>query len=112
MEIRKNKFHGYLRDDKISSFNNEVKNLAEPVDLENCNLRGLDLKNVILKNANLKHSYLKLADLRGVDLSNAQLEGATINHARVSGVLFPKNITAEEIKLSLEFGTRIRTTDN
>lgn len=108
MEIRKNKFHELLRDGKIDEFNREVSKLEDRVDLENCNLRGLDLRNANLKRANLKDSYLKMADLRGVDLSEAILQGASLNKARISGVYFPKEISAEEILLSVEHGTRIR----
>ncbi len=111
MEVRKNKFHELLRDEKITDFNNDIKALDEPVNLENCNLRGVDLRKANLKNANLKNSYLKLADLRGVDMSGAQLEGASFNKARVGGVLFPKNVTSAEIRLSIEFGTRVRVKD-
>ncbi len=108
MEIRKNRYHELLRDELIAKFNTEIRTLKEPVDLENCNLRGVDLRKSSLKNANLKNSYFKMADLRGVDLSNAQLNGASFNKARIGGVLFPKNVTSAEIRLSVEYGTRIR----
>ncbi len=108
MEIRKNKFHELLRDGNIDEFNREVSLLEDRVNLENCNLRGLDLRKANLKRANLKDSYLKMADLRGVDLSEALLQGASLNKARISGVYFPKEISAEEILLSVEHGTRIR----
>jgi len=108
MEIRKNKFHALLREGNIEEFNREVEKSNDRVDLENCNLRGLDLRETNLKRANLKNSYLKMADLRGVDLSEALLEGASINKARISGVYFPKELSAEEILLSVEHGTRLR----
>jgi uncharacterized protein YjbI with pentapeptide repeats len=108
MEIRKNIFHEYLRDGEKERFNAEVVNLKKPVDLENCNLQGVDLRGVNLVDANLKDSYLKSADLRGVDLSHAKLSGASIHKARIGGVLFPKSIDASEIRLSVEYGTRMR----
>jgi uncharacterized protein YjbI with pentapeptide repeats len=108
MEIRKNVFHEYLRDGEKDKFNAEVSNLKKPVDLENCNLQGVDLREVNLVNANLKDSYLKSADLRGADLSHAKLSGASLHKARIGGVLFPKNIEANEIRLSVEYGTRLR----
>ncbi len=108
MEIRKNTFHEYLRDGEKKKFNDEVAKLEKPVDLENCNLQGVDLREVDLKSANLKHSYLKSADLRGTDLSNAKLAGASFHKSRIGGVLFPKNIDPNEIRLSVEYGTRLR----
>lgn len=109
MEIRKNVFHGYLRDGEIDRFNAEVALLAGPVDLEGCDLSNLDLSRANLRTANLRNSYLKLADLRGVDLSAAQLEGASFNHSRISGAFFPPEFHASEIRLSLEYGTRLRS---
>ena len=111
MEMRKNRFHELLRDEKVDTFNKEMDTLDEPVNLENCNLRGVDLRKANLKSANLKDSYFKMADLRGVDMSEAQLNGASFNKARVGGVLFPKNVTSAEIRLSIEYGTRIRIKD-
>lgn len=108
MEIRKNVFHGYLRDGEKEKFNAETADLKKPVDLENCNLQGVDLREVNLVNANLKDSYLKSADLRGVDLSHAKLAGVSIHKARIGGVLFPKSIESNEIRLSVEYGTRLR----
>jgi len=108
MELHKNKFHEYLRDGDIAAFNREVALLTAPVDLENCDLSNLDLRGADLRSANLKNSYLKLADLRGVDLSQAQMSGASINRAHISGAYFPKNIHASEIRLSVEYGTRLR----
>jgi uncharacterized protein YjbI with pentapeptide repeats len=108
MEIRKNTFHGYLRDGDRKKFNQSVANVTEPIDLEKCNFRGMDLREFNLKNADLKDSYMKNTDLRGVDLSNALLEGASLHRARIAGVLFPDNLAVEEIRMSVDFGTRLR----
>jgi hypothetical protein len=37
------------------------------------------------------------------------LAGCSLFHAKVSGTLFPSNLDADEIRLSLEQGTRMRT---
>jgi len=108
MHIRKNKFHSYVRDEEPEKFNSEIQKLDGPVDLEDCDLSNLDLRSFNLRTANLQNSYLKHADLRGVDLSEAQMEGASINQARISGAYFPRSISAREIQLSVEHGTRIR----
>ena len=81
---------------------------AQPLDLSNVNLRGADLRRANLRKADLRNAYCHSADLRGVDLSEAKLEGASFHMARVSGAYFPPNVPADEIRLSLEIGTRIR----
>lgn len=81
---------------------------AQALDLTNVNLRGADLRRANLRRADLRNAYCHSADLRGVDLSEAKLEGASIHMARVSGAYFPPDVPADEIRLSLEIGTRIR----
>jgi uncharacterized protein YjbI with pentapeptide repeats len=56
----------------------------------------------------LSGSYFRQADLRGVDLSTCQLAGVSLHNAKISGVLFPKSLSAEEITLSVAHGTRMR----
>jgi len=43
------------------------------------------------------------------DLPQADLEGASIHGAKIGGTLFPKSLSAQEIRLSEELGTRMRT---
>jgi len=108
MAISKNKpLCQVLSHGKVEDFNREAKRLGV-VDLAEADLRGLDLRHANLKSADLRGAYLRSADLRGLDLSDAQLAGASMRQAQVSGTLFPANVAAEEIRLSLEFGTRIR----
>lgn len=78
-----------------------------------CDLRGTDLRSVDFRKANmqgldLSNAYLRQADLRGLDLSETRLEGASISGAKISGTLFPIELNAEEINLSLTHGTRMR----
>ena len=94
--IRDSKLANLLREGHFEEFNRLAA--QEPPDLRNADLRMLDLRH-----ANLTH-----ADLRGLDLSEASLEGASLHDTRVSGVLFPTALNAEEIRLSLTFGTRMR----
>jgi len=44
----------------------------------------------------------------GIDFFKARLEGASINGARISGAFFPAELSADEIILSVEHGTRMR----
>ena len=97
-----------LLDDHFKEFNQHVLSNGGMVDLSSAKLRARDLRHCNLKKANLSHAYFRLADLRGLDLSEANLEGASLRDAKISGVLFPKNIDANEILLSVLQGTRIR----
>ena len=96
-----------LRDGKVEEFNHATRQ-TENVDLSYANLRGGDLRNADLRKADLRNAYCHTADLRGVDLSQANIEGASFHRARISGSYFPRNVSAEELKLSVEMGTRIR----
>jgi uncharacterized protein YjbI with pentapeptide repeats len=96
-----------LREDRVDEFNATAAN--KTTDLENADLRMVDLRRADLRRANLRGAYLRNADLRGVDLSEADLEGASLHDARISGCLFPMNIGADEITMSVAHGTRMRT---
>ena len=96
-----------LREGKVEELN-QIASQAETVDLSRANLRGADLRNANLRTADLRGAYCHSADLRGADLSEAQLEGASFHLARVSGAYFPPNVSAEELQLSLDLGTRVR----
>jgi uncharacterized protein YjbI with pentapeptide repeats len=98
-----------IQEERFLEFNNLVDSAGGVVDLTGAHLRGYDLRKCKLQKADLSGAYLRSADLRSLDLSQAQLEGASMKEAKVSGVLFPKSLSCEEIRLSLEFGTRLRT---
>ena len=106
--IRDSELRMLLIEGKIDEFNQATE--EEPPNLENLALRSVDLRGANLKNANLRGAYLRNADLRGVDLSYADLDGASLHEARISGVLFPANLTPEELSLSIHHGTRLRIT--
>jgi uncharacterized protein YjbI with pentapeptide repeats len=95
-----------LRDGQLDQFNKRAE--KEIPDLENADLRMVDLRAANLRQANLEGAYLRNADLRGVDLSEANLDGASIHEARISGALFPRDILADELTLSVWKGTRMR----
>lgn len=100
-----------LRKERITEFNEKTANSKE-IDLQNVNLRGRNLTNANLKHADLRGAYMANSNLKGVNLSHAKLEGASLHRARISGVYFPKNVDAQEILNTVNYGTRIRTTDN
>jgi uncharacterized protein YjbI with pentapeptide repeats len=104
--IRDSKLGILLREGQFEEFNRLAA--QEPPDLRNADLRMLDLRQANLTHADLRGAYMRNADLRGLDLSEASLEGASLHDAKVAGVLFPGALSAQEIHLSLTFGTRMR----
>lgn len=96
-----------LHDEKISEFNNQ-KPREGSIDLRGADLRGLDLRMLDASRIDFTDAYFRGADLRGIDLREACLEGASIAHAQISGAYFPIQLSADEILLSMQFGTRMR----
>ena len=96
-----------LHEEKIAEFNKQ-KPREGAVDLRCADLRGLDLRLLDANRIDFTDAYLRGADLRGLDLREASLEGASIAHAQISGTYFPETLDANEILLSLQFGTRMR----
>lgn len=96
-----------LRDGKIKDFN-EAKARGETIQLSGVDLRGLDLRGIDVRGLDLSNCYFRQADLRGIDFSETNLEGASVHASKISGCYFPKELSAAEIRLSLEHGTRMR----
>lgn len=108
-EIKQDPMYQLLRQGKIDDFNT-LKAHGQKIDLTACDLRGLDLRGIDAGGIDFSNSYFRQADLRGVDFSESNLEGASIYGAKISGTYFPRELTAEEITLSLLHGTRLRYT--
>jgi len=107
LHISKDPMYVMLREGCIKEFN--VKKAAgDKCDLRGCDLRGLDLRGLDADGLDLSDCYFRQSDLRGVDLSKANMDGASINACKISGVLFPRELSASEIELSLLHGTRMR----
>ncbi|MCY1251411.1 Pentapeptide repeats (8 copies) [compost metagenome] len=70
--------------------------------------RGLDLRELNADGVDFSDAYFRSADLRGIDFRNAHLEGASLAHAQISGTYFPVELSADEILMSMNFGTRLR----
>lgn len=97
-----------IHEEHDDAFNQYVEKSGGEIDLTNAHLRSHDLRKFNLKRANLCGAYLRAADLRALDLSDAWLDGASLKDARVSGTLFPRDLHADEIIMSLTHGTRLR----
>ncbi len=106
-KITQDPMYQHLRMDDTKAFNT-MKEAGKTCDLVCVNLRGLDMRGLDADGLDFTDSYMRNADLRGVDFRNAVLEGVNIRGAKISGVYFPADITAEEIAMSLEHGTRLR----
>ncbi|MFY4730535.1 pentapeptide repeat-containing protein [Nitrospira sp. BLG_2] len=107
LHLSKDPMYLMLREGCIKEFN--VKKAAgDTCDLRGCDLRGLDLRGLDADGLDFSDCYFRQADLRGIDLSKARLDGASINACKISGVLFPAELSTPEIELSLLHGTRMR----
>lgn len=96
-----------LREGEIEAFNKR-KAAGESVSMSGFDFRNMNLHGMDASGLDLSNCYFRKTDLRGVDLSQANLRGASIHDARISGVLFPDEISADEITLSLDHGVRMR----
>ena len=99
-----------LRQGNVAEFNQRLA-AGEVCDLTNADFRSLELVGWEPVGIDLSGGYFRQADLRGVDLSSCQLAGASLHGAKISGVLFPKSLSADEINLSLLHGTRMRLSE-
>ena len=107
LRISNDPMYQLLRDGAIKEFNSK-KAAGQSCELRCCDFRGLDLRGLDAAGLDFSDSYFRQTDLRGVDFREANLEGASINNAQVSGAYFPLALSAEEIQLSLQHGTRMR----
>lgn len=70
--------------------------------------RGRDLRKMNARGLDFSNAYFRNCDLSGIDFRETNLEGASLMDAKVSGVYFPAELGADEIRLSLDHGTRLR----
>ncbi len=96
-----------LRDEKVKAFNEQHQS-GGVLDFHDCDFRGLDLRGLNAAGINFSGCYFRAADLRGIDFSQSNLDGASIAAAQISGCLFPANIDANEIMMSVDKGARMR----
>lgn len=102
-----NPLYRLLHAEKVRDFNTQ-KPKEGAVDLRGGDFRGLDLRQLDASGIDFTDAYFRGADLRGLDLRQASLEGASIAHAQISGAYFPAELSADEVLMSLNFGTRLR----
>ena len=105
--IKADPLYQLLRAGKVEEFNAR-RAAGETCNLTGADFRGIDLRGLDAAGLDLSNSYFRQADLRGVNLSTAILDGASLHGAKISGVYFPVDLSADEILMSLEHGTRLR----
>lgn len=106
-QIKKDPMYQLLRAGEIEEFNKR-KAKGEKCDLRNCDFRAVELQGLDASGLDFSGCYFRLADLRGIDFSQANMQGASVHEAKISGCYFPKEISSDEITMSLIRGTRMR----
>ncbi len=96
-----------LRESKVDEANALIAS-GEPFDFTRADFRSLNLQGLKVEGLDFSGSYFRATDLRGLDMRSCCLEGASLHDALVSGVYFPDQLSPEEIRLSIEQGTRMR----
>ncbi|WP_166252711.1 pentapeptide repeat-containing protein [Marinobacter salicampi] len=97
-----------LKNENVDAFNAAKAGMDSLPSFSHGDFRGLDLRSMDADGLDLSHAYFRGADIRGIDFSGANLEGASIAGAKISGCLFPRELHADEIIMSLNHGTRMR----
>ena len=105
--ISSNELYQLIREDRIEEFNRRWAD-GDRMALDGLDFRNQDLRNLAIDEMDFSNCYFRGADLRGLDLRSCRMEGASIHSAQISGTYFPKELSAEEIRLSLKYGTRMR----
>ena len=99
-----------LRVDDMEGYHMAIINRST-IDFTGADLRGIDFRAADLDKVVLRDAYLRDADLRGCDLRHMDLEGASFHGSKVAGAYFPSNVSAPELMMSVEHGTRLRAAD-
>ena len=105
--IKQDPLYQLLRNEDIKSFN-EQRDQLDTSELKNGDYRGRDLRNMNAAGLDFSNSYFRNADLSGIDFRETDLDGASLLDAKHSGTCFPEAIDPQEVRLSLETGTRLR----
>jgi len=108
-EIKQDPLYQMLRQENIDEFNTARESL-DTSHLKSGDYRGRDLRKLNARGLDFSNAYFRNADLSGIDFRETNLEGASLMDAKISGVYFPEELSPEEIRLSLDTGTRLRYT--
>ena len=106
-EIKSDPLYQLLRQEDVEAFNAQ-RDTLDTSQLRNGDYRGRDLRKMNASGLDFSNAYFRNADLSGIDFRETNLEGASLLDAKLSGVYFPDELSPEEIRLSLDTGTRLR----
>jgi uncharacterized protein YjbI with pentapeptide repeats len=105
--IKQDPLYQFLRNEDIDGFNAQRDQL-DTSELKNGDYRGRDLRHMNADGLDFSSAYFRNSDLSGIDFRNTNLEGASLLDCKLSGVYFPSELSPDEIRLSLDTGTRLR----
>jgi len=107
--VHQNPLYELLHSENVKEFNKrKAAGEYKPEYLCGGDFRGLDLRELDADGLDLSDAYFRSADLRGIDFRNCNLEGASFCQAHISGCYFPKEVGADDIRLSFDLGIRVR----
>ncbi len=106
-QVKHDMLNTMLREEKIDEANALLAKGFE-ADFSGTDFRALHLQGLNVDGLDFSNSYFRMADLRGLDFRNCNLDGASLHSAKITGCYFPKPLSAEEIRMSVEHGTRLR----
>ncbi len=106
-KIKTDPLYQMLRQEDVDAFNANRDSLGTD-HLSGGDYRGRDLRKMNARGLDFSSAYFRNADLSGIDFRETNLEGASLMDAKISGVYFPVELSPEEIRLSVDHGTRLR----
>ena len=106
-QVKQDPLYQFLRHEDVDSFNKNRETM-DTSQLSGGDYRGRDLRKMNARGLDFSSAYFRNCDLSGIDFRETNLEGASLLDAKVSGVYFPDELSPEEIRLSLDHGTRLR----
>ena len=105
--IKPDPLYQMLRQEDVDAFNSN-RDTLDTSHLKSGDYRGRDLRKLNARGLDFSNAYFRNTDLSGIDFRETNLEGASLLDAKISGVYFPDELSPEEIRLSLQTGTRLR----
>ena len=105
--IKTDPLYQMLRQEDVDNFNASRDSL-DTAELTGVDYRVRDRRRMNARGLVFSIAYFRNCDLSGIDFRETNLKGASLMDAKVSGVYFPEALSADEIRLSLEHGTRLR----
>ncbi len=106
-EVKHDKLNTMLREEKIDEAN-ALLATGVKAEFSGTDFRAVHLFGLHTEGLDFSNSYFRLADLRGLDFRTCNLEGASLHAARITGCYFPKELSPDEIMMSVRHGTRMR----